>query len=117
MHLRNDSSGGLEMKELISQILKFRDDRNWGQFHTGANLAKSLSIEANEVLQLFQWQETCSDIEGLKEEVADVMIYALLLCDKYEMNPEEIISQKIKKNEKKYPIEKSFGKSDKYNKL
>jgi len=105
------------MKEIIDHIRKFRDDRNWSQFHTGANLAKSLSIEANEVLQLFQWQEECSDNEGLKDEVADVMIYALLLCEKYGMDPKEIITRKIDKNEKKYPIEKSFGKSDKYNKL
>jgi len=105
------------MNDIIDLIRKFRDERNWKQFHTGANLAKSLSIEASEVLQLFQWQETCSNVEELKDEVADVMIYALLLCEKFDMNPEEIIIKKIEKNSKKYPVEKAFGKSDKYNKL
>jgi NTP pyrophosphatase (non-canonical NTP hydrolase) len=105
------------MQYLIDIIRKFRDDRNWSQFHTGGNLAKSLSIEASEVLQLFQWKDECDSIDDLRDEVADVMIYALLLCERYDFNPEEIIKNKITKNEKKYPIEKAFGKSDKYNKL
>jgi len=105
------------MDDLIEVIRKFRDDRNWKQFHTGGNLAKSLSIEASEVLQLFQWKDECDTTDDLKDEVADVMIYALLLCERYGFDPKEIIKRKLVKNEKKYPIDKAFGKSDKYNKL
>jgi len=102
------------MKEIINSIIKFRDERNWKQFHTGANLAKSLSIEAAEVLQLFQWNEECKNVDDLKDEVADVMIYALLLCEKYNMDPEAIISAKLRKNSNNYPVEKAFSSSKKY---
>lgn len=105
------------MNDLIELIRKFRDDRNWKQFHTGGNLAKSLSIEVSEVLQLFQWKDECDSIDDLEDEVADVMIYALLLCERYKFDPEKIIKLKLEKNGKKYPIDKAFGRSDKYNKL
>lgn len=105
------------MNKIMEKIVKFRDERNWKQFHTGANLAKSLSIEAAEVLQLFQWSDECKKNDDLKDEVADVLIYAFLLCEKYQMDPETIISAKIDKNANKYPVEKAFGSSKKYTEL
>ena len=104
------------MTELMKRILKFRDDRNWLQFHTPENLSKSLVIEASELLELFQWSNDINQ-EELSDELADVLVYALLLLDHYGLTFEEIILNKIKKNEEKYPVDKSYGKSTKYNKL
>lgn len=100
--------------KVMEKILAFRDARNWKQFHTGENLAKALSIEAAELLELYQWKQETQNIEGLKEELADVFIYAYLLADAYKLDPEQIIEEKIEKNEKKYSIEKSFGNAKKY---
>lgn len=109
------------MKDLTKMALKFRDDRNWEQFHTPKDLALSLSLEASEVLENFQWkssEEAVKDnLENLKDEIADVMIYSLLLAEKLGIDPEEAIIQKIKKNEQKDPVEKAFGKSKKYTEL
>jgi len=103
--------------EVIKRIRKFTKDRNWEQFYTGENLAKSLVLEAAELLELYQWNKEVKDIERLKEELADVLIYSLMIADKYNLNIEEIIMSKMDKNEKKYPVEKAYGKSDKYNEL
>ncbi len=105
------------MKEVIDKLIKFRDERNWKQFHTPENLAKSVVLEAAELLENFQWQNQEVDIQNVKEEIADIVAYCLLLCEHYEFDLKEIILDKIKKNEEKYPIQKSFGKSSKYNKL
>lgn len=103
-------------KELIKKIIKFTIDRNWDQFHSLGNLAKSISIEANELLELFQWDnENIKDIEKAKEELADVLIYCVLFASKLNINIDEIISMKLKKNEEKYPVEKVYGSSKKYN--
>lgn len=104
-------------KELIDWIKKFNIDRDWDQFHSGVNLAKALIVESAELLELYQWKDETTDIEGLKEELADVFIYAIMLADTYELDVDQIIKQKLEKNEIKYPVSKSKGKSDKYNKL
>src|SRR5690554_2082629 len=103
------------MNEIIKRINKFKNDRNWDQFHTGANLAKSIAIESGELLELFQWEEETTKVDLLKEELADVMIYSIMLSEKYGLDIKEIINQKITKNEHKYPVDKSYGKSKKYN--
>jgi len=104
------------MKNVMDRIIKFRDDRDWAQFHTPDNLAKSLVIEASELLEMFQWSNDV-DKENLSEELADVFIYALLLLNEYKLDFNDIILNKIEKNEKKYPVDKAFGRSTKYNKL
>ena len=104
------------MNEVIQRVLQFRDSRNWSQFHTPENLSKSIVIEASELLELFQWSSEVDQTE-LSDELADVFVYAILLMNHYGLNFEEIILNKIKKNEEKYPVEKAYGKSTKYNKL
>lgn len=105
------------MKEIIELLVKFRDDRNWQQFHSPENLSKSIVIEAAELLENFQWDSISPSIQNIKEELADIMGYCLLLCNHYNLDIEEILKEKIKINSQKYPISKSFGKSDKYNTL
>ncbi len=106
-----------ELNSIIEKLIKFRDDRDWKQFHTPDNLAKSISIEANELLENFQWGSQNADIENIKEEVADIFGYLLLLCEELNINLLEVTNTKIKLNNEKYPVEKSFGNSTKYNKL
>lgn len=105
------------MKEVIKKLIEFRDERNWKQFHTPENLAKSVVLEAAELLENYQWQNKDVDMQNVKEEIADIVAYCLLLCEHYEFDLKEIIMEKIKKNEEKYPIDKAYGKSNKYNKL
>ena len=104
-------------KETINRIRKFSQDRDWEQFHSPANLAKSISIEANELLECFQWDEEHFDINAVKEELADVLVYCRNMLDKLNLDEDEIVNEKMNKNEFKYPVEKAKGKSDKYNKL
>lgn len=106
------------MRELIDQILKFRDERDWKQFHNSKDLALALSIESSELLELFLWKEN-EDVnkDRLKEELADVLMYAFLLADKHEFDIREIIERKIEINNKKYPIAKAKGTAKKYNEL
>ena len=104
-------------KEIIDRINKFTKDRDWEQFHTGVHLAKALIIESAELLELYQWKDEVSDIDKLKEELADVMVYSIMLAEKYGFDIEEIIMNKMSKNETKYPVDKAYGKSDKYNDL
>lgn len=106
-----------ELKELLDKHLKFRDDRNWKQFHTPENLAKSISLEAAELLENYQWGNQHADIENIKEEVADIFGYLLLFCDRLDIDLLEVSNKKIIKNSEKYPIDKSYGRSTKYNKL
>ena len=101
----------------INRIRKFTIDRDWDQFHSPANLAKSISIEANELLECFQWDENNYDIEAVKEELADVLVYCRNMLDKLGLDEDEIVNAKMDKNEAKYPVEKAKGKADKYNKL
>ena len=104
-------------KETIERIRKFTDDRDWDQFHSPANLAKSISIEANELLECFQWSDTDYDIEQVKEELADVIVYCQDMLDKLGLDVDEIVNKKMDKNEAKYPVDKARGNASKYNKL
>lgn len=104
-------------KEVLERIRQFTKERNWEQYHTGVNLAKSLIIEAAELLELYQWSEETEKTEALKEEIADVLVYAIMLADHYGFNVDQIILEKMEKNERKYPVSKAYGKSTKYNEL
>ena len=104
-------------QQTIDRIRKFSEDRDWDQFHSPANLAKSISIEANELLECFQWDEENYDIDAVKEELADVMVYCRNMLDKLGLDEDEIINDKMSKNEAKYPVDKAKGRADKYNKL
>lgn len=103
--------------DLIKRIDKFNKDREWDQFHSLSNLSKSISIEAAELLENFQWSDSNYNLDNVKEELADVMNYCLQMCIKLNLNPIDIINNKMDITEKKYPIDKSKGKSIKYNKL
>ena len=103
-------------QETIERIRKFTADRDWDQFHTPANLAKSISIEANELLECFQWSDTDYDLEEVKDELADVIVYCIDMLNKLGLDVDEIINRKMSKNEEKYPVEKAKGNSTKYNK-
>jgi NTP pyrophosphatase (non-canonical NTP hydrolase) len=105
------------MEKVIKRLLKFTKDRNWEQFHTPDNLAKSITIEASELLINYQFGDTYFDLDNVKEELADVMSYCLLLSEHYGFDFETIMNEKIDKNELKYPVSKAYGKADKYNKL
>jgi NTP pyrophosphatase (non-canonical NTP hydrolase) len=106
-----------KVRIILDQLLQFREERNWKQFHTPENLAKSISIEANELLENYQWGSQHADITNIKEEVADIFGYLLLLCDSLEIDLFDVTTDKIKKNKAKYPIDKSYGNSRKYSKL
>lgn len=101
----------------IDRIRKFTSDRDWEQFHTPSNLAKSISIEAGELLECFQWNDTDFDIEHVKEELADVLVYCQNMLDELGLDADEIINEKMDKNEAKYPVEKAKGSAVKYDKL
>ena len=103
--------------ETINRIRKFTEDRDWDQFHSPANLAKSIVIEAAELLECFQWSDNQYDIQHIKEELADVLVYSQNLLDKLGLDADEIINMKMTQNEKKYPVDKAKGKSSKYNQL
>lgn len=105
-----------KMEEVMEKLIKFRDDRDWKQFQTPENLAKSISIESAELLENFQW-DSDFDKKHVEEELADVLIYSYLMAITMDMNVKEIMLKKIEKNEKKYPVEKSKGKSTKYTEL
>lgn len=104
------------MKELIKEIRKFNEKRDWDKFHSPENLAKSISIEAGELLECFQWNNNY-DLEEVKSELADILNYSLLLADKLNIDPKQIVLDKMKITAQKYPIEKAKGVSTKYNKL
>ena len=105
------------LEELKQKIEQFNKDRDWDQFHSPANLAKSISIEANELLECFQWDEEHYDVEEVKEELADVMNYCIQMSNKLNNDIKEIIEWKLAITAKKYPVDKAKGKSTKYNKL
>lgn len=109
------------MDNLIKQINKFRDDRNWRQFHNEKDLAISISIEASELLELFQWKTSevavKKNLAHIKEELADVLIYSLMLADNLSLDIEKIIIDKITQNAAKYPVKQSYGSNLKYTEL
>ena len=104
-------------KETIDRILKFSKDRDWNQYHTPANLAKSISIEANELLECFQWSDDDYKIEHVKEELADVIIYCIDMLYELGLDADEIVNNKMNQNEQKYPVDKAKGNAKKYNEL
>ena len=106
----------MENKSLLEQLREFVAERDWAQFHTSENLAKSVSIEAAELLELFQWDSEVDEAR-LRDEIADVLTYCYLLADKHGLDPEEIILQKLEQTKSKYPAEKARGKSTKYDQL
>ena len=105
------------LEQVKQRIDKFNKDRDWDQFHTPSNLAKSISIEANELLECFQWSDSNYDIESVKEELADVMNYCIQMSMVLGVDIIDIINSKMDKTEKKYPVDKAKGVSTKYNKL
>ena len=105
------------MKKTLERIKKFRDDREWKQFHTPSNLAKAISIESGELLEEFLWDNDNFNLQNVKEELADVMIYCIHMANALDVNIEDIINMKMDKNELKYPVEKAKGKSTKYTEL
>ena len=104
-------------QETIERIRRFTEDRDWDQFHSPANLAKSICIEAAELLECFQWNEAGFDIKAVSDELADVMVYCINLADKLGLDPDIIINDKMSKNEAKYPVEKARGSAKKYTEL
>lgn len=101
-------------QDTIERIRKFTEDRDWDQFHSPANLAKSIVIEAAELLECFQWNDTDFDLSHVKEELADVIMYTQNLLDKLELDADEIVNMKMIQNEAKYPVDRSKGKFTKY---
>lgn len=108
-------------QETIKQVLEFRDDRNWKQFHNPKDLAISISLEAAELLEVFQWSADdviCeSKKDKIKEELADVVNYCILMADACDLDLDEIVQAKIKRNNEKYPVEKAYGSKEKYTEL
>jgi NTP pyrophosphatase (non-canonical NTP hydrolase) len=105
----------------IKEILKFRDDRDWKQFHNPKDLAISISLEASELLEVFQWSgsdTSCEEkLDKIKEELADVINYCVLMADVCNLDIDEIVREKIRKNSEKYPVDKAYGTSKKYTEL
>lgn len=107
-----------DIEEIIDALLKFRNERDWEQFHNAKDLAIGLNIEASELLEVFLWKNPEeADIERVKEELADVIGYALLIANKYNLDVKQIILDKIKLNKVKYPVEKAKGNAKKYDEL
>ena len=103
--------------ETLDRIRRVTEDRDWDQFHTPANLAKSIAIEAAELLECFQWSDDRYDLNAVREELADVMVYCVDLLDKLGLDADEIINAKMDKNEAKYPVERARGNATKYDKF
>lgn len=107
-----------DLKSLISEIIRFRDDRDWNQFHNPKDLSLALSIEAAELNELFLWKTSeQADPQKVKEELADVLTYAILLADQYKFDIPAIVREKLQKSAAKYPVEKAKGKATKYDQL
>lgn len=108
-------------RDTINEVLKFRDDRDWKQFHNPKDLAISISLEAAELLEVFQWSAedvVCTDkIDKIREELADVVNYCILMADACGLDLDEIVREKVKLNNEKYPVEKAFGSKEKYTEL
>lgn len=104
------------MNELTKKIKKFNEERDWDQFHSPENLAKSIAIEAAELLECFQWDNNYK-LEEVKEELADIINYSLQMAEKIGVDPKQIVIDKMEKTAAKYPVDKAYGKSTKYDKL
>lgn len=107
-----------DIDDITNKLVEFRNERNWEQFHNSKDLALGISIEANELLELFLWKQPEEvNKEKIREELADVFAFAFLLAEKYNLDVKEIVLEKIKVNGKKYPIDKAKGTAKKYNEL
>lgn len=107
-----------DLEELRKEIVKFTQERDWDQFHNGKDLSLALSIEASELNEAFLWKKAEDvEVEKVKEELADVLNYAILIADKYNLDIKQIVLDKLKKNAEKYPVAKAFGSAKKYNEL
>jgi NTP pyrophosphatase (non-canonical NTP hydrolase) len=110
-----------ELEEITHALIKFRDERDWAQFHDSKNLATAISIEAAELNELFLWKtiKESEDVskEKIKEELADILAFSLLLAQKHGLNIKDIVLEKIKRNAEKYPVDKAKGTAKKYNEL
>jgi NTP pyrophosphatase (non-canonical NTP hydrolase) len=107
-----------DIKDITGALLKFRDERDWAQFHTAKDLALALNIEAGELLESFLWKSSeQANIDSVKEELADVFTFAFLLAEKYDFDVKQIVLEKMEKNAQKYPIDKSRGSAKKYTNL
>lgn len=107
-----------DINDLISELIKFRDERDWAQFHNPKDLSLALSIEASELNELFLWKSAeDANLDKVKKELADILSYALLLAEKYNLDVKQIVLDKIKENNEKYPIDKAKGSAKKYNEL
>ena len=107
-----------EINKITEELRKFRDERDWAQFHNPKDLALALSIEASELLELFLWKSAEeADTDKIKEELADVLAYAFMLADKYKLDVTQIMQDKLAKNNLKYPVTKAKGSAKKYNEL
>jgi len=103
-------------KSVRDEIAKFVEERDWGQFHSPENLAKSISIEAAELLECFQW-DSQGELSRVREELADVLTYCILLADRIGANPDELVLEKLQQTRLKYPVDKARGRSAKYDAL
>ena len=110
-----------DIKEIIAELIKFRNERDWAQFHDTKNLATAISIEAAELNEIFLWKDVkesdAVDKEKIKEELADIFAYAFLLAEKHNLDVKQIVLDKIKRNGEKYPVDKAKGSAKKYNEL
>lgn len=110
-----------EYEKVIKELIKFRNDRDWEQFHDSKNLAIAIGIEAAELNELYLWKSAKDseevDLDRVKEELADILSFSFLLAEKHKLNPFDIVSEKIKINNQKYPVEKAKGTAKKYNEL
>ena len=107
-----------DLEELRGAIVQFTQERDWDQFHNGKDLALALSIEAAELNEAFLWKDASKvNVEKVKEELADIFNYAILIADKYDLDVKQIVLDKIKRNAEKYPVDKAYGSAKKYNEL
>lgn len=107
-----------DLEELRQSIVKFTQDRDWDQFHNGKDLALALSIEASELNEAFLWKDASHvNVENVKEELADIFNYAILIADKYDLDIKQIVLDKLKRNAEKYPVDKAYGSAKKYDEL
>lgn len=107
-----------DIQQMIDELIKFRNERDWEQFHNPKDLALAINVEAGELLEIFLWKKPeDANLENVKEELADVFAFAFLLAEKYNLDVKQIILDKIKKNGEKYPVEKARGTAKKYDEL
>ncbi len=107
-----------EIRDIIDELIQFRNERDWEQFHNPKDLALAINVEAGELLELFLWKDAAAaDTEKVKEELADVLAFAFLMAEKYGFDVKQIMLDKIKKNGEKYPVDKAKGNARKYNEL